>query len=101
MGLIVSRDAVYRPSDDLVVREIEGQLILVPIAAGIGDMEDELYALNETARAVWEKLDGTCTLSTVVAELAREFAAPPEEVDADVVGLLEELVRRRMVVAVL
>jgi len=100
VGVIVSRDAVYRPSDDLVVREIDGQLILVPIAAGIGDMEDELYALNETARAVWEKLDGASTLATVIDELACEFGAPADEVETDVIGLMGELVERRMVVSV-
>jgi hypothetical protein len=97
---IVSRDAVYRPSDDLVVREIDGQIVIVPIGTGIGDLEDELYALNDSACAVWAKLDGTHTLGAVVDELASEYTAPAVEIDADVVGLLEELLKRRMVVAV-
>ena len=100
MGPSISRDAVYRPSDDLVVREIDGQLIIVPIGSGIGDLEDELYALNDTARVVWAKLDGARTVTSVVDELAREYSAPADEIDADVVGLLEELLKRRMVIAV-
>ena len=100
MELIVSRDAVYKPSDDLVVREIDGQTIVVPIGTGIGDLEDELYALNDTARVVWAKLDGTRTLAVVVDELAREYTAPAAQIDADVAGLLEELLKRGMVVAV-
>ena len=51
-------DAVYAPSEDVVAREIEGELIIVPLVAGIGDMEDELYTLNETGRAIWDRLDG-------------------------------------------
>ena len=100
MELIVSRDAVYRPSDDLVVREIDGRTIIVPIGTGIGDLEDDLYALNDTARVVWTKLDGTRTLAAVVDELAHEYSAPANEIDADVAGLLEELLKRRMVVSV-
>jgi hypothetical protein len=100
VGPNISRDAVYRPSDDLVVREIDGQLIIVPIATGIGDLEDELYALNDTARVVWAKLDGKHTVGAVVDELAGEYTAPLEEIDADVAGLLEELLKRRMVVSV-
>jgi len=100
VGPSISREAVYRPSDDLVVREIDGQLIIVPIGAGIGDLEDELYALNDTARVVWAKLDGARTVGLVVDELAREYSAPADEIDADVVGLLEELLKRRMVVSV-
>ena len=100
VGPNVSRDAVYKPSDDLVVREIDGQIIIVPIGTGIGDLEDELFALNDTARVVWAKFDGAHTVSSVVDELAQQYAAPAEEIDADVVGLLEELLKRRMVVAV-
>ena len=45
---------MYVPSEDIVAREIEGELIIVPLAAGIGDMEDELFSLNETGREIWE-----------------------------------------------
>jgi predicted deacylase len=97
----IKRDAVYRPSDDLVAREIDGELVIVPIAAGIGDLEDELYTLNDTARAVWGRLDGRRTVDAVVDELSREYpGSTAEEIGGDVVGLLEELLRRRMVVAV-
>jgi hypothetical protein len=71
---------VFAPSQDIVAREIEGEVIIVPIASGIGDMEDELYTLNETGRAVWKKLDGKADLKTVIASLASEFEAPAEEI---------------------
>jgi Coenzyme PQQ synthesis protein D (PqqD) len=96
----ISREAIYKPSDDLVVREIDGQLIIVPIGTGIGDLEDELYALNDMARVIWTRLDGVRTLGAVIAEITREYAAPAEEIDEDVVGLLDELLKRRMVVPV-
>ncbi len=93
-------DAVYAPSEDIVAREIEGELIIVPLVAGIGDMEDELYTLNETGRAIWDKLDGQRSLSDVVRDLSAEFEAPHEEIERDVKGLVEELMRRRMVARV-
>ena len=46
--MMVKTDGVYAPSEDIVAREIEGEIIIVPLVAGIGDMEDELYTLNET-----------------------------------------------------
>jgi len=101
MESTISREAVYRPSDDLVSREIDGQLVIVPIAAGIGDLQDELYTLNETGRAIWGKLDGRRTVEAVVGELATEFSgASADEIGSDVVGLLDELLKRRMVVTV-
>lgn len=90
--------AVYGPSEDVVAREIEGEIILVPLVSGMGDMEDELYSLNETGRAIWRKLDGVKPVAEVVADLAAEYEADPEIVKRDVAGLLEELLRRKMVV---
>src|SRR5512144_2499269 len=94
----VRLDAVYVPSEDVVAREIEGELIIVPLAAGIGDMEDELYTLNETGRAIWGRLDGQRTLAEVAGELAGEYAAAPGEIEADIAGLAGELLRRKMLV---
>ncbi len=90
--------AVYGASEDVVAREIEGEIILVPLVSGMGDMEDELYSLNETGRAIWRKLDGIKPLAEVVADLAAEYEADPEIVKRDVAGLLEELLKRKMVV---
>jgi len=46
MDVKISLDSAYAVSEDVVAREIEGQVIIVPLTAGIGDMEDELYTLN-------------------------------------------------------
>lgn len=96
----VRLDAVYRPSDDIVAREIAGELIIVPLATGIGAMEDELYTLNETARAVWHRLDGTATLRGVAEALAAEYQSASGEIEKDLLGLVEELVKRGILVAV-
>jgi hypothetical protein len=91
-------DAICAPSEDVVAREIEGELIIVPLAAGIGDMEDELYTLNDTGKAIWDKLDGIHTLAQIANELADEYDAPIADIERDVAGLLGELARRRMVI---
>jgi hypothetical protein len=94
----IDLDAAYAPSEDVVAREIEGEIIIVPLTSGMGDMEDELYTLNDTGRAIWLKLDGLRPLRAVVSELAAEFDAPAALIEQDIVGLLEELARRKMVV---
>jgi len=88
---------VYAPSEDIVARSIEGEIIIVPLVAGIGDLEDELYTLNETGKAVWDRLDGKKKLKEVLAELSAEFDAPAGEIEKDLMGLVEELVRRKIV----
>jgi len=96
----VRMGSVYAPSEDVVAREIEGEIIIVPLVAGIGDMEDELFTLNETGKNIWGRLDGKKTLNAVVAELAGEYGAPATEIAKDVSGFVSELLKRRMLVAV-
>ena len=93
----ITAESVCVPSDDVVSREIEGELIIVPIASGIGDLEDELYTLNETGRAIWERLDGKKTLAEISTELGQCFDAPAETIASDVLGLMTELLRRKIV----
>ena len=91
-------DKIYVPSEEIVAREIEGELIIVPLVSGIGDVEDELFTLNDTGRAIWERLDGKKSLKKVIEELSEEFEAPAGEIEKDVIGLVEELLKRRMLV---
>jgi hypothetical protein len=99
MSAAVSGGGVYVPSEAVVAREIEGEIVIVPLTAGIGDLEDELYSLNETGKAVWRLLDGERTVDQVVDALAAEYDARRDEIDGDVRGLLDELLRRGIVAA--
>jgi hypothetical protein len=90
----VTEADIYRVSDEVVVREIEGEIIIVPLSGGLGDMEDALYSLNETGRSIWMRLDGQRSVSDIVSELTAEFEADHDEIEADVVGLLTELKSR-------
>lgn len=92
-------DAVCEPSADIVAREIEGEIVIVPLVAGIGDVEDELYTLNESGQIIWQKLDGRRTLKEVVASIAGEFDVPLSECENDVLGFASELTRRRILIA--
>ena len=86
----IDMDAVYVPSGDIVARVIEGELIIVPLVAGIGDMEDELFSANETGKAIWDRLDGKNNLKLIVKSLEDEFDAPREEIEKDVRGFVGE-----------
>jgi len=97
----VNIDAIYVPSDDVVAREIEGETIIVPLTAGIGDMEDELYTLNETGKAIWDRLNEQKHLKDVVQELANGFEAPIVEIEKDVIGFVVELLKRGILVETL
>lgn len=96
----VSLNDVYAHSEDVVAREIEGELIIVPLVAGIGDIDDALYTLNPTGQAVWSAIDGARSLRAISEDLASEYDASIEDIEKDVVGLVAELLNRRMLVAI-
>ncbi len=92
--------SIYAPSNEVVAREIQGVMIILPVAAGIGDLDDELYSLNETGKAIWNKLDGRRSLESVIRELSTEYQDDEGEIETDVLGLVEELLKRKMVVQI-
>jgi hypothetical protein len=91
---------VYGVSPDVVARQVEGQLIIVPLAARAGGMKDEHYSLNDTAVAIWQRLDGQRSLHEVAADLSAVYNAPLEDVQQDVRSLVAELVSQRILVEV-
>lgn len=97
MEQTITLNSICIPSEDIVAREIESELIIIPLTAGIGDMEDELYSLNETGRIIWNKLDGVRTLAQIAGELSDQYDAPAADIETDVLGLIGELSRRKIV----
>lgn len=94
----IKPSSIFMPSEDVVARVIEDELIIVPLVAGIGDSNDELYTMNETGKAIWLRLDGKKTLSDIAVELSHEFNADIDMIEHDVLGLMEELTSRKIVV---
>lgn len=100
MNTKVSLDKVYALSEDVVAREIQGEFLIIPIASGIAESDEEIFTLNETGRAVWHNLDGKITLRTLIDKLLSEFEAADREIENEVLGFTGELLKRKMVVEV-
>lgn len=95
---VIDASKKYLPSPNIVVREIEGEVIIIPITSGVGDMEDALFSLNPTGLAIWQKLDGQKSVKEIIQELADEYDASIGQIEEDVIGLLEELHQRKLIV---
>jgi hypothetical protein len=93
-------DARYALSENIVAREIEGEVIIIPLVSGIADVDDELFTLNPSAKAIWSRFDGKATLREIAAALGEEYKADTGEIEGDVLGLVEELAKRGMLVEV-
>jgi len=83
--------AYYKISDQVVTRKIENNIIIVPLNRGIGDLDSEMFSLNATGASIWEKLDGTRSLDTIVSETVQDFNASYEQIEEDVIQLVEKL----------
>jgi len=89
---------VYALSEDVVAREIQGVIVIVPITSNIGNMEDELFTLNEYGKAIWERLDGKTPLENILQALYKEFEAPEKTIREDAMNFIAELEKRKIVV---
>ena len=89
---------IYARSHDLVEREIEGELIIVPLTSGIGDLEDELFSLNPVGRDVWARIDGKKPISGILKELEEMYEGERKRLTTDVLGFLAELAKRKLIV---
>ena len=100
MTRTVNIDSVYDISEEVIAREIEGELIIVPLTSDVGDMEDELYSLNETGKDIWNRLDGKTSLGDVIAQLSDQYDASLQEIQTDVLGLMKEFLKRKFIVEI-
>jgi hypothetical protein len=82
---------VYVPSEKVIARNIEGEIIIVPIEDGVADFNDALYSLNETGRQIWEQLSPETSLGMICTRLAEEFNGSMETIQADVFNLMYTL----------
>jgi len=96
----VKLEGIYKPATEILARRIDQELILVSLAGGVGNPDDEIFSLNHSGEEIWKSLDGEKTLTTVVKDLAEAFVAKPEVIQADVLNLVNEMLERRLLVEV-
>lgn len=83
----------YEKDPDMIFRDIEGEMILVPIRRRTADLES-IYTLNETGSRIWELIDGQHTLREIQDIIVQEYDVTPEEAEADLaefMAYLEEI----------
>lgn len=84
-------ERVYRRVEDVVQREVAGEVFLVPIRGRLADLQ-ELFVLNEVGHWIWRRLDRPCTLDDLVAGMVAEFEVDEGQAGHDAELFLQELV---------
>ncbi len=92
--------SVYKISHNVVARKIEGETVIIPLVAGIGNLDEELYTLNSMGQMIWDQLDGCKNVETICRNLAARFPSAAAVIEGDVLGFLTELVERKILLPV-
>lgn len=77
--------------EQILVQQSADKLILFNLEDG------QYFALdNEVSTRIWELSDGTHTVSQMAEVITKEFDAPPDVIKADILELLEELAKEKL-----
>jgi hypothetical protein len=91
-----SREAVYEAREDVILRDVAGEHLLVPIRHDVADMQ-AIYAMTGVGVRIWRLLDGVRTLGAIHDTIAESFEVDRDSAWMDLCGFVERLEERRLV----
>jgi len=77
--------AIQKLTANFTEAEFDGEIMLMRLDNG------ELLSLADSGAAIWRLLDRECDRASMVANLAADYAASPDEIERDLDELLREL----------
>lgn len=80
----------FRRRSDFVYRVVAGQAVLVPVRAGVADLQS-IFTLNEVGSEVWERIAPERTVGEIVDAITGAFSVSPQVASDDVRTFLERL----------
>jgi len=93
---MISVDVRFIRNPDVVVRKIQGELIIVPIRRGVGDL-NSLYTLNPVGAVLWDFMTESHSLSEMVKRVCDEFEVTASQARADIELFLDSLAAEKLI----
>jgi len=87
---------VPRRSDRFVSRSVGGETFVVPVRAGVADLE-AIFTMNAVGTAIWARIDGKASVDDLARALAAEFDVAEAEASADVASFIELLAAKGLI----
>jgi hypothetical protein len=84
----------FRVAPEGQTRRFGGELVVLDLTSG------EYFALDPIGARIWDELAAGGSVGDVIEKMAPEYDVPPQIFRADLWALLDELVRRNLLVAV-
>jgi Coenzyme PQQ synthesis protein D (PqqD) len=95
---MVSNDVRFIRNHEVVSRKIEGELIIVPIRSGVGDL-NSLYTLNPVGSVLWDFMTEGHTVSEMVERVCEEFEVTRAQAQQDIKTFLDSLLQEKLVLS--
>ncbi|MEP0391125.1 MAG: PqqD family protein [Erythrobacter sp.] len=84
----------FTVSEDVVVREVSGELVLLDLNSG------QYFGLDAVGARIWELLaDAPRNLIDICDQIEKEFDAPRERIEADMMALAKQLQEQELIAA--
>jgi hypothetical protein len=83
-------------NQDVVSRLIDGELIIVPVRRGVGDM-NSLYTLNSVGSVLWEFMAEDHSLPEMVERVCQEFEVSSTQALQDIESFLNLMLQEKLV----
>ena len=94
----IGNEDKYRLSGDVLFREVDGEIIIIPHNSGISSAKkDALFTLTGSGMLIWNLLDGTTTVQQLIDHVLANYDVPEDRVRKDVVAFLENLAAHGMI----
>jgi Coenzyme PQQ synthesis protein D (PqqD) len=84
---------------EVVTRQIDGELIIVPIRRGVGNL-NSLYTLNLVGCVLWEYLNEGRTVPEMVQRVCDEFEVTVAQAQNDIQLFLDSLLEEQLIQSV-
>jgi len=95
----VQTSARFIRNHEVVSRQIEGELVIVPIRRGVGDL-NSLYTLNPVGSALWEFMNEGHTLPEMVSRVCDEFEVTASQAQSDILKFLDSMLEEKLIQAI-
>ena len=89
---------IPKKANGFVSRTIAGDVIIVPVRGGVGDL-DAIFTLNSVGATIWKLIDGGTPIEGLAAAVSLEYEISQAGARADVQEFVELLTRKGLLVA--
>ena len=94
--LAVQLDARFIRNREVVSRQIEGELVIVPVRRGVGDL-NSLYTLNSVGSILWDFMSEGHTLPEMVSRVCDEFDVTSTQAQSDIEEFLGSMLEEKLI----